>query len=159
MRYVDAGLGDLPELRHSSIEYLLEGFSLDDADSPKGPSSLSTPAFVFLVDATGNKACLSLIKSALLAAVEAICPRARVGLAVFSDEFGLYNLRRFGLIPFENVSMSQQCFTNSVVVRSRRCTTRRFLHVMNQAIPLFFGFASSFDDGFKIPFGGIFNKN
>jgi Sec23/Sec24 trunk domain/Sec23/Sec24 helical domain len=50
-------------------------------------------AYVFLVDLSGDTDYLELTKASILAALEAISPQAWVGLAVFSDRLGLYDLR------------------------------------------------------------------
>ncbi len=51
------------------------------------------PAYIFCVDISGRTEYIELVKSSILAAVEALSPQAWVGLAVFSSKIGLYDLR------------------------------------------------------------------
>jgi hypothetical protein len=56
-------------------------------------ASLEFPAYVFLVDLSGSHAYLELIKTALQASLNVLNPSAWVGLATYSSQFGLYDLR------------------------------------------------------------------
>ena len=56
-------------------------------------ASLSPPAYVFVVDVSAGSHTLEMIKSALLAALEALSPQVWVGLVTVSGRLGLYDLK------------------------------------------------------------------
>lgn len=53
----------------------------------------SKPAYVLVVDVSGDEAFCESIKSSLLATLEALPPSSLIGLCTFSDRIGLYDLR------------------------------------------------------------------
>lgn len=61
--------------------------------SPASSASLSPPAYLFLVDLSGEYNYVELVKASLLAALEALAPQVWVGLAVYSHKLGLFDLR------------------------------------------------------------------
>lgn len=87
----------------SSVPYNVDSdydpSSLSSAASSSAPrfspqiSSLESPVYIFLVDLSGDNEYIELLKSSLLAAVEALPSSCWIGLAVFSSHLGLYNLR------------------------------------------------------------------
>jgi len=67
--------------------------TLSQPYQPAASASLSPPAYLFLVDVSGDSGYVELVKSSLLAAIEALSPSVWVGLAVVSNRIGLYDLR------------------------------------------------------------------
>ncbi|XP_054812670.1 protein transport protein SEC23 D [Prosopis cineraria] len=75
--------------------------SFIDLELPEEPSEEAAmharPVYVAAVDLTSSEEFLDLIKSALLAALEALAPGSLFGLATFSHKLGLYDVQ--GPIP------------------------------------------------------------
>lgn len=61
--------------------------------APAASASLSPPVYVFVVDVSAGSHTLEMIKSALLAALEALSPSVWVGLVTVSGRVGLYDLK------------------------------------------------------------------
>ena len=55
--------------------------------------AIAAPAFVALVDTSGTEEQLEVVKSAVLAGLEALAPNALFGLVTFSDKIGLFDVK------------------------------------------------------------------
>lgn len=80
-----------PELSSSFVD-----FELQD-DGSTNEESLARPVYVAAVDLTASEEFLELVKSALLAALEALAPGSLFGLITFSHKIGLYDVQ--GPVP------------------------------------------------------------
>ncbi|KAF3332055.1 protein transport protein SEC23-like protein [Carex littledalei] len=92
---------DCPELSSSFIDLELE----PTGDDESGDIELKArPVYVAVVDLCSSEEFIELIKSALLAALEALVPGSLFGLVTFSHKIGLYDVQ--GPIPVvKNVFM------------------------------------------------------
>jgi hypothetical protein len=80
----------LPELSFDPLEVELA----EEATAALGPESFrGRPCYIACVDLTGPADYLELVKSGLLAAVEALPPHCLFGLVVFGLDVGLFDLR------------------------------------------------------------------
>ncbi|VAH19649.1 unnamed protein product [Triticum turgidum subsp. durum] len=82
-----------PELNASFIDFEMP---VDDADGA-GDGVKARPVYVAAVDLACSEEFLELIKSALLAALEALIPGSLFGLMTFSHKIGLYDVQ--GPVP------------------------------------------------------------
>ena len=80
-----------PELVNRLIEYELDEVEKGGVD--EGRMEEEYPTYIFCVDVSGNSDYIELVKSSILAALEALSPEVFVGICVFSDKIGLYDLR------------------------------------------------------------------
>mmetsp|Transcript_12575 Transcript_12575/g.35332 ORF Transcript_12575/g.35332 Transcript_12575/m.35332 type:complete len:804 (+) Transcript_12575:541-2952(+) len=95
----------LPELRDNLVEFYCsakdvlqeadEGPDHDEkmASIPDNIELVGRPVYLAMVDVTGDEDFLELVKSALLAALEALPPLALFGIVTFSDKVGLHDVR------------------------------------------------------------------
>ncbi|KAJ4747675.1 Protein transport protein Sec24-like [Rhynchospora pubera] len=84
---------DCPELSSSFID-----LELEPSDDESGDIELKArPVYVAVVDLCSSEDFIELIKSALLAALEALVPGSLFGLVTFSHKIGLYDVQ--GPIP------------------------------------------------------------
>uniref|UniRef100_A0A0E0DDW3 Sec23/Sec24 trunk domain-containing protein n=1 Tax=Oryza meridionalis TaxID=40149 RepID=A0A0E0DDW3_9ORYZ len=88
-RYARDGGQDPPEMRSAFVDLLLPG--------EEGEATTTTPVYVAAIDLSSSEEFLELVKSALLAALEAISPGSLFGLLTFSSKIGLYDVQ--GPIP------------------------------------------------------------
>uniref|UniRef100_A0A0D9ZKH9 Sec23/Sec24 helical domain-containing protein n=1 Tax=Oryza glumipatula TaxID=40148 RepID=A0A0D9ZKH9_9ORYZ len=88
-RYARDGGQDPPEMRSAFVDLLLPG--------EEGEAATTTPVYVAAIDLSSSEDFLELVKSALLAALEAIPPGSLFGLLTFSSKIGLYDVQ--GPIP------------------------------------------------------------
>ncbi|EEE60965.1 hypothetical protein OsJ_14735 [Oryza sativa Japonica Group] len=88
-RYARDGGQDPPEMRSAFVDLLLPG--------EEGEAATTTPVYVAAIDLSSSEEFLELVKSALLAALEAIPPGSLFGLLTFSSKIGLYDVQ--GPIP------------------------------------------------------------
>ncbi|TVU14632.1 hypothetical protein EJB05_38110 [Eragrostis curvula] len=89
-RYALDGAHDPPEMRSAFVDLLLPGEEDEPAAAP-------TPVYVAAIDLSSSEEFLELVKSALLAALEALSPGSLFGLFTFSSKIGLYDVQ--GPIP------------------------------------------------------------
>ncbi|KAH9322137.1 hypothetical protein KI387_016776, partial [Taxus chinensis] len=80
-----------PELSSSFVDLQL------DEDGSKDEEIQARPVYVAAVDLTASEEFLELVKSALLAALEALAPGSLFGLITFSHKIGLYDVQ--GPVP------------------------------------------------------------
>eukprot|EP00958_Prasinococcus_capsulatus_P025539 scaffold4372_cov397-Prasinococcus_capsulatus_cf.AAC.23 len=84
----------LPELRDGVVEMQL---SEETPDELELDDVHSVPVYIAVVDLASNEEFLELVKSSLLAALEAMGPLARFGLITVSHKIGLYDVQ--GKVP------------------------------------------------------------
>uniref|UniRef100_A0ACD5UB86 Uncharacterized protein n=1 Tax=Avena sativa TaxID=4498 RepID=A0ACD5UB86_AVESA len=89
-RYARDGSHDPPELRSAFVDLLLPG---EEGDAV----AMTTPVYVAAIDLSSSEEFLELVKSALLAALEALSPGSLFGILTFSSKIGLYDVQ--GPIP------------------------------------------------------------
>ncbi|XP_044457434.1 protein transport protein Sec24B [Triticum aestivum] len=89
-RYARDGSHDPPELRSAFVDLLLPGEEGEAA-------AATTPVYVAAIDLSSSEEFLELVKSALLAALEALSPGSLFGILTFSSKIGLYDVQ--GPIP------------------------------------------------------------
>ncbi|KAG6549307.1 hypothetical protein Mapa_009293 [Marchantia paleacea] len=82
-----------PELSSSLVDFDLD----EEDDIVRGQDFQGRPVFVAAVDLSASEEFLELVKSALLAALEAISPGSLFGLVTFSHKIGLYDIQ--GAVP------------------------------------------------------------
>uniref|UniRef100_A0A0D9W4N9 Sec23/Sec24 trunk domain-containing protein n=1 Tax=Leersia perrieri TaxID=77586 RepID=A0A0D9W4N9_9ORYZ len=90
-RYSRDGDQDPPEMRSAFVDLLLP------EEEGEAAVATTTPVYVAAVDLSSSEEFLELVKSALLAALEAISPGSLFGLLTFSSKIGLYDVQ--GPIP------------------------------------------------------------
>ncbi|XP_062225579.1 protein transport protein SEC23 D-like [Phragmites australis] len=88
-RYARDGVHDPPEMRSAFVDLLLPG--------EEGEAAAAAPVYVSVIDLSSSEEFLELVKSALLAALEALAPGSLFGLLTFSSKIGLYDVQ--GPIP------------------------------------------------------------
>ncbi|XP_062183947.1 protein transport protein SEC23 D-like [Phragmites australis] len=88
-RYARDGGHDPPEMRSAFVDLLVPG--------EEGDVAATTPVYVAAIDLSSSEEFLELVKSALLAALEALSPGSLFGLLTFSSKIGLYDVQ--GPIP------------------------------------------------------------
>ncbi|CAM6129440.1 unnamed protein product [Calypogeia fissa] len=93
-----------PEFSSSFID-----FELDEVDDvATGQDFTARPVFVAAVDLSASEEFLELVKSSLLAALEALSPGSLFGLVTFSHKIGLYDIQgavpvvKYVIIPADN---------------------------------------------------------
>eukprot|EP00808_Paulinella_micropora_P015554 g11276.t1 len=93
--------------------------------NPSVPSVLSEPSevgYIFCVDTTGGSDYVDAVSAAMQAALQALPPRALVGLMVFSNKVGLYDMRsetphvRFARIDEEELQIRVKFLSLEVIV-------------------------------------------
>ncbi|XP_051217224.1 protein transport protein SEC23 D [Lolium perenne] len=89
-RYARDGSHDPPELRSAFVDLLLP-------DEEGDAAAVTTPVYVAAVDLSSSEEFLELVKSALLAALEALSPGSLFGILTYSSKIGLYDVQ--GPIP------------------------------------------------------------
>ncbi|KAL6885911.1 hypothetical protein ACP4OV_010172 [Aristida adscensionis] len=89
-RYARDSGDDPPEMRSAFVDLLLPGEEGDAA-------AVTAPVYVAAIDLSSSEEFLELVKSALLAALEALSPGSLFGLLTFSNKIGLYDVQ--GPIP------------------------------------------------------------
>ncbi|KAL5213982.1 hypothetical protein ABZP36_003134 [Zizania latifolia] len=89
-RYARDGVHDPPEMRSAFVDLLLP-------EKDGEAAATTTPVYVAAVDLSSSEEFLELVKSALLAALEAVSPGSLFGLLTFSSKIGLYDVQ--GPIP------------------------------------------------------------
>mmetsp|Transcript_68432 Transcript_68432/g.216567 ORF Transcript_68432/g.216567 Transcript_68432/m.216567 type:complete len:252 (-) Transcript_68432:72-827(-) len=90
----------LPELRDTTVEFDVMDPVLEEEDDDLGEEVTQIrgrPVYVALVDLAASEDFLELVKSSLLAALEALAPSALFGLITFSHKVGLYDVH--GSVP------------------------------------------------------------
>ncbi|KAK3144834.1 hypothetical protein QOZ80_4AG0318480 [Eleusine coracana subsp. coracana] len=98
-RYAGDGAHDPPEMRSAFVDLLLP------EEDEAAPAAAPTPVYVAAIDLSSSEEFLELVKSALLAALEALPPGSLFGLLTFSSKIGLYDVQ--GPIPVvKNVFIS-----------------------------------------------------
>ncbi|KAK3142681.1 hypothetical protein QOZ80_4BG0349890 [Eleusine coracana subsp. coracana] len=98
-RYARDGAHDPPEMRSAFVDLLLP------EEDEAAPAAAPTPVYVAAIDLSSSEEFLELVKSALLAALEALPPGSLFGLLTFSSKIGLYDVQ--GPIPVvKNVFIS-----------------------------------------------------
>ncbi|XP_048557303.1 protein transport protein Sec24B-like [Triticum urartu] len=85
-RYARDGSHDPPELRSAFVDLLLPGEEGEAA-------AATTPVYVAAIDLSSSEEFLELVKSALLAALEALSPGSLFGILTFSSKIGLYDVQ------------------------------------------------------------------
>ncbi|KAL3689756.1 hypothetical protein R1sor_016065 [Riccia sorocarpa] len=83
-----------PELSSSLVDF---DFDEEEDGTNSGQDFQGRPVFVAAVDLSASEDFLELVKSALLAALEAISPGSLFGLVTFSHKIGLYDIQ--GAVP------------------------------------------------------------
>ncbi|KAF0888498.1 hypothetical protein E2562_014730 [Oryza meyeriana var. granulata] len=96
-RYARDGDQDPPEMRSAFVDLLLPGEEGEAVPAGAAATTTTTPVYVAAVDLSSSEDFLELVKSALLAALEAISPGSLFGLLTFSSKIGLYDVQ--GPIP------------------------------------------------------------
>ncbi|KAL6652852.1 hypothetical protein ACP70R_011777 [Stipagrostis hirtigluma subsp. patula] len=86
----DGGGDDPPEMRSAFVDLLVPG---EEGEAP----AATTPVYVAAIDLSSSEEFVELVKSALLAALEALSPGSLFGLLTFSNKIGLYDVQ--GPIP------------------------------------------------------------